>query len=61
MEISAKSKCVYILSLFFQIGFQILAKVKEILCEHSGEHSVDDWGDDNKVLSLCCNPNLCYV
>lgn len=55
MEISAKSKYVYILSFFLQIGFQILAKVKEIMCEHSGEYSVDNWGDDNEVLSLCCN------
>lgn len=31
------------------------------MCEHSGGHSVDDWGDDDKVLSLCCNPALFYV
>lgn len=61
MEISAKSKCVCILSLFLQIGFQILAKVKEIMCERSGEHSVDNWGDDNEVLSHCCNPVLFCV
>lgn len=61
MEISAKSKCVYLLSLFLHIGFQMLAKVKEIMCEHSGGHSVDDWGDDNEVLSLCSNPALFCV
>lgn len=54
MEISTKIKCVYILSFFLQIGMQILTKVKEIMCEHSGGHSVRDWGDDNKVLSLRC-------
>lgn len=35
-----------------QICFQMLTKVKEIMCEHSGEHRVDDWGDDNELLSL---------
>lgn len=52
MEISTKSKCVYILNLFLQICFQMLAKIKEIMYEHSGEHSVDDLGDDNELLSL---------
>lgn len=49
------------LNLFLQICFQMLAKVKEIMCEHSGEHNVDDWGDDNELLSLCSTPALFCV
>lgn len=47
--------------LFLRIAKIWKPKVKEILCKHAGEHTVDDWGDDNEVLSLCCNPALCYA